>query len=151
MSYQNIEEMPQLIQELYSIVNRLEGKYKGRKFTLDGHLVGSIGEVLASYYYDLELLPASTEAHDAITKDNSLVQIKATQGRSIGIRSQPNHLIVIKILKSGSIEEIYNGPGELAWKHVGKMQKNGQCSITLSKLKNLMEKVPQKQRITKVK
>lgn len=151
MSYQSIESIPSLIQELYSIVNKLERTYKGRKFTLDGHLVGSIGEVLASYYYDLELLPASTEKHDATTKNNRLVQIKATQGNSVGLRSEPDYLIVIKILRDGSIEEIYNGPGDLAWNSAGKMQKNGQRSIYLSKLKKLMNNIPESLRISRVK
>ncbi|AEB77510.1 hypothetical protein ADU80_10090 [Clostridium botulinum] len=153
MNYENseqIEQIPVLIQKLYSIVNELETSFKGRKFTLDGHLVGSIGEVLVSYYYDLELLPNSTKTHDAKTKDNKLVQIKATQGKSIGISSKPNYLIVIKILPDGSIEEIYNGSGNLAWSNVGKVQKNGQCNISVNKLKNLMSEVPETSRIPKI-
>lgn len=150
MSYKNIEQLPSLIQELYSIVNKLETIYSGRKFTLDGHLVGSIGEVLVSYYYDLKLLPASTETHDAISKDGKLVQIKATQGRSVALRSQPDYLIVIKLLSDGNIEEIYNGPGARAWAKVGKMQKNGQCPISLTTLKKLMDDIPLSMRLKKV-
>jgi len=49
MSYHEKDmELVQIkIQELYSIVNELEDTFSGRKFTLDGHLVGSIGEVLS--------------------------------------------------------------------------------------------------------
>lgn len=150
MIYKNIEQIPSLIQELYSIVSKLELSYEGRKFTLDGHLVGSIGEVLVSYYYDLELLPASTEKHDARTKDHKLIQIKATQGSSVGLRSEPEYLIVIKILKDGSIEEVYNGPGINPWTRAGKMQKNGQRSISIAALKKLMDDVPQNMRIPRI-
>lgn len=150
MSYKNIEQIPSLIQELYSIVNKLELSYKGRKFTLDGHLVGSVGEVLVSYYYDVELLPPSTEKHDAITKDGKLVQIKATQGSSVGLRSEPDYLIVIKILPDGNIEEVYNGPGITAWDRAGKMQKNGQRAISVGILKKLMYDVPQNMHIPKI-
>jgi hypothetical protein len=150
MSYKNIEQIPSLIQELYSIVNKLELAYKGRKFTLDGHLVGSIGEVLVSYYYDIELLPASTEKHDARTKDGKLVQIKATQGSSVGLRSEPDYLIVIKILPDGSIGEVYNGPGINAWTRSGKMQKNGQRAISVGILKKLMDNIPQNMSIPKI-
>jgi hypothetical protein len=71
------------------------GLLSGRKSALDGHLVGSSGEVLAAYYYDLDLLPPSTERHDdATTPDGRLVQIKATQGmHNITMRSELEHLI----------------------------------------------------------
>lgn len=51
-----INEVPGIIREIYSLVNRLEGMFEGRYFTPDGHMVGSLGEVLVSYYYGLELL-----------------------------------------------------------------------------------------------
>lgn len=53
-----ISAIPKLIRELYCVVNELETLFPGRNFTLDGHLVGSIGEVLAAHYYELDLLPA---------------------------------------------------------------------------------------------
>ena len=54
-----------IVGELYELVDRLEHLYPGRRFTLDGHLVGSIGEALAAEMYGLVLLPASAETHDA--------------------------------------------------------------------------------------
>ena len=36
------------IKELYRITAELERRYPGRKFTIDGHLVGSIGEVIVA-------------------------------------------------------------------------------------------------------
>ena len=122
------------------IVSELEEMF-GRRFTPDGHMVGSIGEVFAAYHYELELLTASSETHDAIAKNGISVQIKATQSKSIGIRSEPKHLIVLGLNKNGTNFEIYNGPGALAWSNAGKMQKNGQRSISVSKLKKLMEQV----------
>lgn len=138
MQNQEISKMASLIQELYSIIQKLESNFPGRHFTPDGHLVGSIGEVLASNHYGLELLPASYETHDAKTTDGKFVQIKATQGKSIGIRSEPDHLLVLKIILDGTVDEVYNGPGNLAWENASKMQKNGQRQITVKKLKTLM-------------
>ena len=60
-----IAEVPALVRKLYSVVARLEAIFKDRPFTPDGHLVGSLGEVLAAHHYGLTLLPASAEAHDA--------------------------------------------------------------------------------------
>lgn len=132
------------IKALYAITNELEAKYPGRKFTPDGHLVGSIGEILVAEHYGLTLLPNSSETHDAVDQNGTLVQIKATQINRISISSEPEHLFVIRIYQDGSWEEIYNGPGDLAWSNAGKMQKNGQRPISLSKLKGLMNLVDRK-------
>ena len=126
------------IKELYKITNELESSYPGRKFTIDGHLVGSIGEVIVAEHYGLTLLPNSTKTHDAVSKDGRLIQIKATQVQGISISSEPDYLIAIKLFSDGSWEEIYNGPGKPAWDGAGKMQKNSQRPVSLSKLKKLM-------------
>ena len=143
----NIDKIPSLIRDLYSITQQLEDLFPGRAFTLDGHLVGSIGEVLAKHQYGLKLLPASTETHDAISQNGLKVQIKATQRKSIGLRSRPDHMIVLKILPDGTTNEVYNGPGSIAWENSGKQQKNGQRTISVSKLSKLMSEVPLEQRL----
>lgn len=137
----SINKIPNLVKELYKIVDELENNFPGRHFTPDGHLVGSLGEVLASYYYGIELYTASAETHDGKSKCGKQVQIKATQGKAIGIRSVPEHLLVLKLNRDGTFNEVYNGPGEFVWKNAGKMQKNGQRNISISKLKNLMKEI----------
>lgn len=138
------------IKQLYKITNELESEYPGRKFTPDGHLVGSIGEVIVAENYGLELLPNSTEKHDAKAKDGRMVQIKATQINRISISSEPDFLIVIQLLTDGSWNEIYNGPGKPVWDNAGKMQKNGQRPISLHKLRRLMEIVKDSDKIKRV-
>ena len=138
------------IKQLYKITNELEQAYPGRKFTVDGHLVGSIGEVIVAEHYGLSLLPNSTKTHDAVSKEGKQVQIKATQVKSIAISSEPDYLIVIRLLSDGSWEEIYNGPGKAAWDNAGKMQKNGQRPISLSKLRNLMDSVDINDKIARI-
>ena len=51
--------LPEPIVEIFRQVERLERAYPGRKFTPDGHLIGSIGEVIAAEEFGLKLLPAS--------------------------------------------------------------------------------------------
>ena len=138
------------IKELYRITNELEISYPGRKFTIDGHLVGSIGEVIVAEHYGLALLPNSTKTHDAVSKDGKLVQIKATQVQGISISSEPDYLIAIKLFSDGSWEEVYNGPGKPVWDNAGKMQKNGQRSISLGRLRGLMNSVEKKDIIARV-
>ena len=141
------EHVPALVQRLYSIVRELEGHVPDRPFTPDGHLVGSIGEVLAAHRYGLELLPCSTEGHDARARDGRQVQIKATQGSSVAMRSSCDHLVVFRLLRDGSTEEVYNGPGVLAWDVAGAMQRNGQRPISLSRLRSLMASVRESDRL----
>ena len=138
----SVDRIPALVQSLYRIVAELEDLFPGRKFTPDGHLVGSIGEVLAAHLYELKLLPASAERHDARARDGRHVQIKATQSRSVGLRSEPEVLLVLKLNPDGSVDEVFNGPGSLVWAHAGKLQSNGQRSIGIARLRKLMSEVP---------
>jgi len=142
-----VEKIPALVRELYKIVDQLEAHFPGRKFTPDGHLVGSIGEVIAAAKYGIELLPASAEGHDAKASDGRLVQIKATQGVRVALRSEPEHLIVLFIERSGDTREIYNGPGPVVWEQCGKMQKNGQRPISVAKLTALNTMIPPSERL----
>ena len=72
------EEVPALIGDLLKTTQRLNTLFEGRPFTPDGHLVGSIREVVAEYIYDLKLQRASTPQVDAHTADGRSVQIKLT-------------------------------------------------------------------------
>lgn len=143
----SIDRVPELVRRLYEVVGQLEGAFPGRKFSLDGHLVGSIGEVIAADRYGLELLANSTEGHDARCPDGRLIQVKTTQGKSVGLRSQPKHLIVLVLRRDGTVEEAYNGPGHLAWEAAGPMQKNGQRRISISTLRSLKDQVEVSERI----
>ena len=144
--------LAETIRELYGIVRRLEDDYSdyNRHFTLDGHLVGSIGEVYAAERYGIKLFISSTETHDGEAPDGRLVQVKATQRESVGISEKPNCLIVLKIDEQGGISEVYNGPGDTVWELFvnRKRPKNGQYQISLARLRMLNEKVPSKKRIS---
>lgn len=143
-------EVAQHLDQLYNASNGLERLFPGRKFTLDGHLVGSIGEVVAAYIFDLGLKPASTLAHDATSPDGKNVKIKLTQGDRVAIRHEPEHLIVLHRPKGGPMRIVFNGPGGLARAAAGKMHKNGQRPISLSRLRQLAEEVPASKRLPEV-
>ena len=51
--------LPAQVAKIYEAVEELERSYPGRKFTPDGHLVGSIGEVIAAEALGLTLYPPS--------------------------------------------------------------------------------------------
>jgi hypothetical protein len=58
-------KLPPPVAAIYRAVAELEALYPDRKFTPDGHLVGSIGEVVAAEALSLTLHPSSHPGHDA--------------------------------------------------------------------------------------
>lgn len=138
-----------LVIQLYATVNELEAMFPGRHFTPDGHMVGSLGECLVADAYNLELKTASNKGCDAVTATGVEVEIKATQSSTVSFRSQPQHAIIIKILRDGTFEEIYNGPGAHVWEQfLGKrLPSNGQFQISLKKLQQLDQTVAQSDRL----
>ena len=132
-----MDRTAEIIRQIYSLVDELERIHKGRKFTPDGHMVGSIGEAYAATHYGLTLLNASFPSHDAQDTKGQYWQIKATGGNGIGLRACPDWLLVLKLNRDGSMTEIYKGSGKPAWEAAGKMQKNGQRSLSLSALRKL--------------
>ncbi len=136
-----IDQVPALVSRLYAVVDELEAIFPSRHFTPDGHLVGSLGEVWAAHLYGIALHPASSVTHDGVCPSGKNVQVKATQGSSVALSSEPDHLIVLHLKRHGDPEEFYNGPGSLAWQAAGKMQKNGQRPVSLTKLRKLMGSV----------
>lgn len=82
-------------------------------------------------------LPLTPE-HDATTADGKTkIQIKLTQGKSIGLRAEPEHLIVLRLARDLAIEVVYNGRGSSVWSKVGKLQSNGVRTISVAKLREL--------------
>lgn len=123
--------------EIFRLTRQLETMFPGRSFTPDGHLVGSLGEVVAAHRYDLTLNPASMKGHDAVARDGRKVEIKLTSGRCVALRSKPEHLIAFSRTDAGEIVEIYNGPGALVWEACGRVGKSGQRPISVSNLRKL--------------
>ena len=137
----DLAEVAPLVRRLYEIVDELERLFPGRSFTPDGHLVGSIGESLAAYMFDLDLMPASFRGSDAMARDGSTVEIKATQGSSVALSAHadplPDRLVVLRLLRTGQAEVIYNGPAAQAWSASGAPQRNGQRRIGFGVLRAL--------------
>ena len=137
------------VQRLIEIVKELEDDFPGRHFTLDGHLVGSIGEVMASYYYGIKLYTASAPAHDGEI-DGKKVQIKITQQEDIVINHEPEYLIALYLNKNGNIYEIYNGPGKDPWDSASKRDSHNNRHMRINKLMELDRLVDSDKRIVAV-
>ena len=137
------------VQKMIGIVSELEAEFPGRHFTLDGHLVGSIGEVLAAYYYGIELYKASAKVHDGCIGDRE-VQIKITQHEDIVINEKPQYLILLYLTKKGDVYEVYNGPGEKPWNSAGKRDSHNNRHMRLNKLMELDALVSEGERIKRI-
>lgn len=153
-SADRIRRTAELVEQLHGIVEELEEMHPGRKFTLDGHLVGSIGEAAAEAMFELELQPPSTSGHDAIAADGRAVEIKATYGSSgVGIRATSIEaatvLIVLRLSRLPGVdhEVVYNGSFRRVAEATGALQKNGQAPIALTRLRKLDADVPDVERV----
>lgn len=145
-SYSKIESLKFSYKTIRNLIAKAEKDFPGRHFTMDGHLIGSIGECMAAYHYGIELEQASQKDYDG-TKDGVHIQIKATQRNTIMIRNQPEHLIVLQLHDNGDPEEIYNGPGDIVWEGIGNPDSNGYHHISIAKLEKLNQFVPSDKRI----
>jgi hypothetical protein len=119
---------------IYKATAELALLYPGRPFTPDGHLVGSIGEVVAAEALGLTLYPPSRPGHDAFDAIGD-VQIKMTAGRSVAMYATCTRLVVLRVVSPEEAEIVYDGPGEIAWTNAGKIAKNGQRVISLARLR----------------
>lgn len=139
------DRLPHLIAELYRIVDELEAIFQ-RKFTPDGHLVGSIGEVVAAYFYDLDLENHSSEAVDAWTREAlpRSVQVKLTAVDSVSLSDNEKTsdiLIVLKFKREMGFKEIYNGTYPAGRLESIKSTKRKVKTISLSQLRTEQMKI----------
>ncbi|MBL7789864.1 MAG: hypothetical protein JNL75_08575 [Chitinophagales bacterium] len=108
------------IKQLLDITKSLKEKYN-RGFTLDGKLVGDIGEVLVAKKYGIELYPENSKLHDGFEiSTGKKIQIKATFKGSSYFKANliPDYFIVVLIKESGEIVELYNGTGQFVMENL---------------------------------
>jgi hypothetical protein len=141
------------LKQLISIVNELETAYPIKKFTLDGRLVGDIGELLASQKYQIRLHEKIVKKYDAVTEyDNRSVQIKATMKNTVWYPRDhhPDLFLAIEITPTGDLIELYNGETAPFIEYILTRKKNqnyNYYTITKGVLKELNLKVDPNTRI----
>lgn len=137
--------IPQAVKQLLKIVENLCIAYPKKRFTLDGRLVGDIGEILVEQAYDLTLFLDVKKHHDAECPDGRLVQIKATMKDHLTFPADhvPNYYLGVKIGPDGTFIEVFNGPGAIAWQTVkGRSKpKTNLHRVSISALKKLQKTV----------
>ena len=119
-------KLPREIADLVEARNIVRNHYAGKlrqqaskvhlKFTLDGNLVGDLGEAIAVELFGIQLVEAkSTEGIDGYADDGRTVQIKATgTGRGPAFRQteiRADHLLFFDLdfdRAEGTV--VFNGP-----------------------------------------
>lgn len=112
-------DLPPSIQKLIAARNELKAHYSSvdLHFTLDGNLVGDLGEAIAAELFGLQLTGRSNEGVDGYAPDGRSVQVKAS-GTKRGAAFRPvevkaDHLLFFHFDYDGCYGEvIFNGPEE---------------------------------------
>lgn len=141
------------VKELIAIVKELNNKYSNKEFTLDGRLVGDLGEIIVEENYKVKLYDKVENKYDGISeKDNKRVQIKTTMKNSVWYPRDyhPDLFLAIEINENGDFFELYNGDTKPFVDYIKTRKKNPDYkyfTITKGKLKELNKKVDKKTRI----
>lgn len=117
MPYRREFKLPSVVAKLIAARNGVREHYKsaGLKFTLDGNLVGDIGEAIAAELFGITLVAANGTGIDGHAADGRSVQVKATgTGRGPIFRdvdTRADHLLFFDIdFENLRGEIIFNGP-----------------------------------------
>ncbi|WP_245280207.1 DUF6998 domain-containing protein [Pseudorhizobium pelagicum] len=111
--------LPPIITDLVLARNRLRDHYRSSAldFTLDGNLIGDIGEAVAAELFGLKLSPRNGTGIDGHAPDGRSVQVKAT-GTNRGpafrmVDTRADHLLFLVFdVENLKGEVVYNGPEE---------------------------------------
>ena len=136
---------------IFEAIQRLKRAFPNRAFTIDGRLVGDMGEVIAALEYDLVLHEVSRPTHDATTLDGRNVQIKATFQDALTFKTVPDYYLGFKLYPDGRHEEIFNGPGKVIYERYIKRKGVGMVLLRfpIAELRRLSAKVSASERIPK--
>jgi hypothetical protein len=136
---------------IFQGIEILTTAFPNRRFTIDGRLVGDIGEIIAALEYDIALDEKSQPDYDGQTSDGRKVQIKATFKESLTFTTVPDYYLGFKLSADGSYEEIYNGPGQILYTRYSHRKGIGATllSFPISELRELSKAVVSGERIPK--
>jgi hypothetical protein len=151
-------ELPESVLPLVEARNAIRSRYSafGLKFTLDGNLVGDLGEAIAAELFGLRLDPRSTEGTDAVAKNGTTVQVKASgTGRGPAFRNttlRAQHLLFLRLDFERLVGEVvFNGPEEpVRAILLARNSWTGQRSLSLAQMRALDLAVDESARLQRI-
>lgn len=139
------------LRQIFSGIRQLKEALPTKEFTIDGRLVGDIGEAIVQRDYDITLYEYLAKDYDGETSDGRKVQIKATFKESLTFKKVPDYYLGIKIHEDGSYEEIFNGPGSVIASEYAHRKGFGEALLSFSnkKLHELSKNISNEHRINR--
>lgn len=150
-------DLPPAIADLVAARNKLRAHYAsvGLKFTLDGNLVGDLGEAIAVELFGLQLAEArSTAGIDGRAPDGRTVQVKATgTGSGPAFRqteTKAQHLLFFDLdFERARGLVVFNGPEHVAVASLPSVF-TGQRSLTRGQIRVADTRVDNSDRLPRV-
>jgi hypothetical protein len=145
------EKLREALDLIFRGIGVLQAEFANRRFTIDGRLVGDIGEIIAAAEFDVVLDEIGRAGHDGHTSDRRLVQIKATFKDQLTFGTTPELYLGFKLYPNGTHDVVFNGPGEVIFNEYSHRQGIGAklLSFPISRLRELSSTVPDKDRVPK--
>jgi len=139
------------LKKIFEGIRQLKQAFPKKDFTIDGRLVGDIGEAIVERDYDVELYRTLVEDYDGVTSNGRRVQIKATFKDHLTFKKVSDYYLGIKIFEDGSYEEVFNGPGYHIQKHYAHRKGVGETLLSFPNktLKALSRQVRDSDKIKK--
>jgi hypothetical protein len=149
--------LPPVIRELIVARNNVREHYASSalSFTLDGNLIGDLGEALAADIFDLKLIARNGTGIDGHAPDGRSVQVKAS-GTKRGpafrmVDTRADHLLFFHLdMDACTAELIFNGPEHLALACL-KTPWTGQRMVSVPQIRAADRLVPENQRLKPLK
>jgi len=137
------------LDEIFAGIEHLREAFPGKEFTIDGKLVGDIGEAIAALEYDVKLYETEKAGHDGETSDGKRVQVKATFKKSLTFKTVPDYYLGFKLHRDGEYEEVFNGPGKVIFERYSHRKGIGEelLSFPISELGKLSGNVRRTEKI----
>jgi hypothetical protein len=137
------------LSSIFAGIRLLKEAFPQKEFTIDGRLVGDIGEVIAALEYDLQLYDGVVPGHDGQTSDGRRVQVKATFKNALTFTTVPDYYLGFKLYEDGRHEVVYNGPGQAIFERYAHRKDIGQklLSFPIAELRKLSDEVAPHDRI----
>jgi hypothetical protein len=103
-----LEHLDQGVEMLRNAANKYAPDLQ---FTLDGRLIGDIGELMAVEHFGISPQQRQKTGYDGTDPENRQVEIKTTRLSAIAFRKIAERVICIKIHGTSHWEVIFDGPG----------------------------------------
>ncbi len=157
--------LPASIAELIAARNKLRDHYRAMlaskdsqvelAFTLDGNLIGDLGEAISAELFDIKLVETrSTEGVDGYAPDGRTVQVKATgTGRGPAFRCTEicaDHLLFFDLdFENAIVTVVFNGPEHYVRRYLPAVFPN-QRSLSRNQIRNADRQVRDDERLAVV-